>query len=237
MSTKSWIIFIALTIGILTSLVVFSGGSKLDVSKVDLNIVQTANSQDGNIGDHAFGKVGSPVTLIEYGDFQCPACGTYHPQIKAMIEKYADQLQFVFRNFPITSLHANAKAAAGTAEAAGLQGKYWEMHNKIYESQSSWSNLSSTERTKFFEGYATELGLDLAKFQADIAGTTNSTSVGNKIDYDYALGKKANVNGTPTFFLNGTLLDGKVWSDSTKLEAAINAELTTAGIALPATTK
>jgi len=218
-----------ITVGILALLIVFSGNSKLDVSTIDTNTVQTANDQNGNIADHVFGKVGSKVTLIEYGDFQCPPCGNIHPVIKKITEQYKGQLQFVFRNFPIASSHPNAKAAAGAAEAAGLQGKYWEMHNKIYESQASWSSLNSTERTNFFENYAKDLGLDIAKFNTDIA----ATSINEKINYDYALGKKAGVDATPTFYLNGIKLDQNALGDETKLKETINTELTKAGIALP----
>lgn len=233
MNKITWIIFAVVTVGILASLIIFSGNSKLDVSTTDTNTIQIANDQNGNIGDHVFGKAGSKVTLIEYGDFQCPPCGSIHPVIKAITEQYKDKLQFVFRNFPITTSHPNAKAAAGTAEAAGLQGKYWEMNNKIYESQSAWSSLSGTERTDFFAGYAKELGLDMDKYNADLAGTTNSASITMKINYDYALGKKAGVDATPTFYLNGVKLGSDALGDETKLKDAINAELTKAGIELP----
>jgi len=221
----TWIIFAVVTVGILASLIIFSGNSKLDVSTTDTNAIQIANDQNGNIGDHVFGKTDSKVTLIEYGDFQCPPCGSIHTVIKAITEEYKDKLQFVFRNFPITTSHPNAKAAAGTAEAAGLQGKYWEMNDKIYESQSDWSNLSGTERTDFFAGYAKELGLDMDKYNADLAGTTNSASITMKINYDYALGKKAGVDATPTFYLNGVKLSSDVLGNETKLKEAIDAEL------------
>lgn len=229
MNRITWIIFSVATVGILAMLIIFSGNTKLNVDAVDVNAIQTANAQNGNIGDHIFGNSGSKVTLIEYGDFQCPPCGNIHPTIKAITEQYKDQLRFVFRNFPIATSHPNAKAAAGTAEAAGLQGKYWEMHNKIYESQSSWSNLNITERTDFFANYAKELGLDISKFNADIT----TFAISEKINYDYALGKKAVVDATPTFYLNGTKLDSAVYGDETKLKDAIDAELTKAGIELP----
>jgi protein-disulfide isomerase len=128
-------------------MVVSSTNSNLNVNKVDTNTIQTANSQDGGIADHVFGKVGSKVTLIEYGDYQCPPCGAMFPVVKDVTEYYQNQLQYVFRNFPIPSLHPNAMAAAASAEAAGLQGKYWQMHNKLYDTQSDWSDLSATDRT------------------------------------------------------------------------------------------
>jgi protein-disulfide isomerase len=210
-------------------LVLFSKSTGLDVSKIDVTKIQTANSQNGKIADHVFGKVGSKVTLIEYGDFQCPPCASMYPRIKAISEQYSDQLQFVFRNFPISTIHANARAAAAAAEAAGLQGKYWPMHDKIYAGQSDWSELSETSRITYFAGLAKNLSLDVNKFKADMA----TTAINNKLDYDIALGKKAGVQGTPTFFLNGKLLESGDYGTDAKLKDVINAELKKAGIALP----
>lgn len=229
MNKTRWIIFIAVTLGLFGFLVMTSKSGQLDVSSVDVNAVQTGNSQNGNIAEHVFGKADSKVILMEYGDFQCPGCGTEHTIIKAVTEQYKGQIQFIFRNFPLSTIHPNGKAAAGTVEAAGLQGKYWEMHNKIYESQSAWSSLTGIDRTNFFESYAESLGLDTTKFKTDIA----SFSVTDKINYDYALGLKAGVNSTPSFFLNNKKVEPAVWGDATKLKEAINAELTNAGIALP----
>lgn len=230
MNKISWIIFSAVTVGALGLLIYFSDSTKTDVSKIDINTIQTADKQNGNIADHVYGKVGSKVILINYGDFQCPGCGSIHPVIKSVTEAYKGQIQFVFRNFPLTDAHPNAKAAAGSVEAAGLQGKYWEMFNKVYESQADWENLTGTERSDFFAGYAKSFGLDVDKFNTDVA----SAAVSKKIDFDKALGTKANVEATPTYYLNGTKLDSKVWSDETKLKEAINTELKKAGIALPA---
>ncbi|HUC96310.1 MAG TPA: thioredoxin domain-containing protein [Candidatus Saccharimonadales bacterium] len=229
MNKIKWIIFAVFTIGILAVLIMTSGSSRIDVSNVDLSAIQTANSQDGNIADHVFGKVDSKVILIEYGDYQCSACGNINPSITAITEQYKNQLLFIFRNFPLTTIHPNTKAAAAAVEAAGLQGKYWEMHAKVYAGQTSWENLGGTERTDFFANYASELGLDTAKFKTDMA----SMSVSDKIDYDAALGKKTGLDSTPTFYLNGVKLDPTDWSNSTKLKDKINAELTKAGIALP----
>ena len=229
MNKKSWIIFSVVTVAILTGLVMYSKKDNLDVSKIDVTKVQTANSQNGNIADHIFGKTDSKVTLIEYGDFQCPPCASVYPRLKAISEQYSNQLQFVFRNFPITSIHANAKAMAAAAESAGIQGKYWEMHNKIYENQSAWSELSETDRTPYIAGLDKALSLNVDKLKSDMA----SNNVSKKIDYDIALGKKAGVQGTPTIFLNGKLLDADSYGSDSKLKDAINAELKKAGIALP----
>lgn len=221
MDKVKWIIFAALSLSILGLLVAFSSGSKLNIDNIDINAIQTANDKDGNIADHVYGKTDSKVTFINYGDFQCPACGSNHPRIKTIVEQYKDKIRFVFRNFPLTSIHSNAKAAAAAAEAAGLQGKYWEMHDKIYENQSDWSSLSESQRVDFFTGYAKNLGLDTAKFSSDIA----SKNISDKISYDLALGQKAKVEGTPTFYLDGTKLDPSVWGDDAKLKDAIEKEL------------
>lgn len=229
MSKLAWIIFSTVTVAILVGLVIFSKGTNLDVSKINIDTIQTANSQDGKIADHVFGKVDSKVTLIEYGDFQCPPCAAVYPRIKAITEQDSNQLQFVFRNFPISTIHANARSSAAAAESAGLQGKYWEMHDKIYAGQSDWSELNETDRTDYYVKLAKSLSLDITKFKSDMA----SKDVAAKIDYDLALGKKANVQGTPTFFLNGKLLDPSVYGSDAKLKDAINAELKKAGVALP----
>jgi protein-disulfide isomerase len=235
LNKTSWIIFSVVTAGLFGLLIFFSNtnSTKINVDSVNLTAVQTGNKQNGNIGDQVFGKAGSKVTLINYGDFQCPGCGSAHSTIKTVTELYKEQIQFVFRNFVLTDIHANAKAAAGAAEAAGLQGKYWEMHNKIYESQSDWENLSGTERADFFTNYAKSLKLDTTKFNTDVA----SSAIGDKLDYDKALGVKAGVDATPTFYLNGTKLDSDVWGDEAKLKDAINTELKKAGIELPASEK
>ena len=225
MSRTSWIIFIVITLGILVSLVIFSGSSKSDVSKVNTNTIQAASSENGNIADHVLGKADSKVILVEYADYQCPGCGTIYPLVKSIAEQYKDQIQFVFRNYPLPELHPNAKVAAGSAEAAGLQGKYWEMHDKIYETQADWSNLTISERGKFFEGLATEIGLDINKFNTDLS----SPSITEKINFDTALAKKAGVEATPTFYLNGKKLESADYGTEAKFKAAIDAALKKAG--------
>ena len=232
---------------LLGGLIYLSNQGKLDVSNVDTNALQSANENNGNISDHTFGNAKSKVTLIEYGDFQCPGCGTAHPYIKSLTEKYKDQISFTFRNFPLTSMHPNALTAAAAAEAAGLQGKYWELHNTIFENQADWQSLSSDERTDYFVNLAKTAGLDANKFRTDF---TTNTSINKKIKYDQALGKKVGVTGTPQFMLNGEHLDqyvkdGKIvpqgteganpiWSDQDALETLILIPaLKKAGIELP----
>ncbi|HET8883869.1 MAG TPA: thioredoxin domain-containing protein [Candidatus Saccharimonadales bacterium] len=229
MSKTVWIIFAAVCVLLLGTLVALSNGKKVDVSNVNTGEVQTATEQSGNIADHVFGNADSKVILVEYGDFQCPGCGGAHPTVKALSEKYEDEIAFVFRNFPLTSIHPNALAAAAAAEAAGLQGMYWEMHNKLFENQDAWSNISATDRTEFFANYAKELGLDVETFKTDLA----SEAVSKKISFDMALGKKAGATGTPAFYLNGEVIEQPVWSDPAKFEAAITDALKEKNIPLP----
>lgn len=232
MSKKAWIIFVAVCVLILGSLVALSNSKKVDVGNVDSNKIQTASESSGNIGDHVFGKADSKVVLVEYGDFQCPGCGGMHPTIKTITEKYKDQVAFVFRNFPLTQIHPNALVAASAVEAAGLQGKYWEMHNVLFENQSSWVNASVKDRIDIFTQYAQTLGIDVTKFKTDLA----SDNVAKKIKFDMGVGKMINVSGTPTFYLDGKVVENKTW-DQDKFEAAIVAELKKNNIALPETAK
>lgn len=141
------------------------------------------------------------VVLVEYGDFQCPACGAYFPIVKEVVEKYKNDIQFQFRNFPLQQIHPNARAAARTAEAAGKQNKYWEMHDLLYEQQKTWEQ--STAVNTIFEGYAKQLGLDVAKFKTDFA----SSAVNETINADLAEGQRLGVNSTPTFFLQGKKIE------------------------------
>lgn len=228
MSKAAWIIFGSAIILIIGALVVYSrlNSPSTDVSSLNNNSIMAASDQNGQIGDHTFGKTDSKVILIEYGDFQCPSCGGAHPQIKEISETYKDKILFIFRNFPLTTIHPNARAASAAVEAGGLQGKYWEMHNLIFESQDQWNTLVGSARTDKFVSYAESLGLDKAKFLTDIA----ATGVNQKISFDQALGKKAAVDATPTFFLNGNKVETEtassvVQGDSAKLRALIDAAL------------
>lgn len=228
---KGWIIFSVVAVGLLTALVVASrsGAPQVDVENIDVNTVQVASDANGNIGDQVFGKTSSKVTLIEYGDFQCPGCKSAQPRVEAISEAYKDHITFVFRNFPLATIHANARAAAGAAEAAGLQDKYWEYHALLYDNQNVWKGLTDTDRTNVFVSYASSLGLDTARFTTDLG----EAAIGQKISFDQALGKKSRVDSTPTFFLNGTKLESDVWGSEAKLVEAINAELEKAGVTPP----
>jgi protein-disulfide isomerase len=213
---------------ILGALVIYSrlSNPSADVSNINSNAIAVASDQNGQIADHTFGKTDSKVILIEYGDFQCPSCGGAHPQIKELTESYKDQILFIFRNFPLTTIHPNARASSAAAESAGLQGKYWEMHNLIFENQDAWNTLVGQARTDKFTEYAVSLGIDKDKFLEGLS----AKSVNQKISFDQALGKKDAVDSTPTFFLNGEKISDEVSSstvqgDSSKLKALIDSLL------------
>ncbi len=219
MSKKSWIIFIVVVLGLLVSLVVWSKNNSTDINVDDINPYeeQVASVENGNIGDHVSGKLDSKVTLIEYADYQCPACGSIDPTIKEITNEYKDKIKFIYRNFPITSIHPNAKAAAGAAEAAGLQGKYWEMSSKLYENQSVWSNASGQQRADLFEGYANSLDLDIDKFSSDLS----LNEISQKISFDQTLAKESGVDATPTFFINKTKVNNEIIQDAQQADGAL----------------
>ncbi|OGK15476.1 hypothetical protein A2690_03105 [Candidatus Roizmanbacteria bacterium RIFCSPHIGHO2_01_FULL_39_12b] len=136
------------------------------------------------------------LTLVEFADFQCPACGQAHPLVKGLVEKYKNNLNYVFRHFPLPQ-HKNGFTASVAAEAAASQNKFWEMQDNLFSNQSEWSDLNDSNA--IFKKYAKELGLDTKKFEADL----KNKNIKNKINSDTADGKSLGVNSTPTFFLNG----------------------------------
>lgn len=225
MNKTGWIIFSVAVVALLGGLVAWTRitNPPIDVTGVENNSVVAASSQNGNIADHTKGSDQNKILLVEYGDYQCPGCASASPNINAIIEEYGENVTFIFRSFPLTSIHPNARAAAAVAEAAGLQGKFWEMHDTLYAKQNDWNSLDSSQRTTVFNGYASSLGLDTEKFKTDLT----SKEVAAKINFDMALGKKENVAATPTFFLNGEKLDEKtangiVQGDLTELKKKLD---------------
>lgn len=200
-----------------------SNQNKIDLSKVDTKKIIPANEQSGGIGDHVYDDTShnSKVTLIEYGDFQCPSCATVSPKILSLAKEYGKKITIIFRNYPING-HQNALSASAAVEAAGLQGKYWEMHSIIYEHQSDWSTASSTERTELYKKYAQKAGVaNIDKLISDM----QSSNISKKINFDKALGAKDKITGTPSFFLNGKELDSSVWGDDQALRKKIDEAL------------
>jgi len=218
MSKKTWMIFIVICVAVLGGLIFISRKDKINVDAIEMTKATAASNANGNIADHVFGNKDSKVVLIEYGDFQCPACGSAYPIIKEVTDAYKDKVAFIFRNNPLTAIHPNARAGSAAAEAAGLQGKYWDMHDALYENQTSWSSAAVDKRTDMFVAYASQIGVkDKEKFKKDM----ESKAVNDKIDFDLALGKRVPVSGTPTILLNNKKIESDVWSDKDKFKAAI----------------
>ena len=171
------------------------------------------------ISNHVRYPDASGVTLMVYGDFQCSACKPFYYLEKQVFENFPGQITFIFRHFPLDSIHPNARAASRAAEAASLQGQFFEMHDMLYENQDSWSNANQSQA--IFESYASALGLDLAKFKTDFA----SEAVNDTINADKQEGERQGVEGTPAYFLNGEKLDNSdintVEAFSAKIEAAL----------------
>lgn len=156
------------------------------------------------------------VTMVEFGDYQCPACGSYHPVVKQILKDFAGKVNFVFRNFPL-DVHKNSRPSAYAVEAAGLQGKFWEMHDKVFESQAAWNTLDNPMTV--FDKYAKDLGLDIKKFDTDV----NSSIILEKVKRDLVDGGALAVDATPTFYLNGEKLTnpGSLDDFETLIKAAI----------------
>jgi protein-disulfide isomerase len=166
--------------------------------------------------DHWLGPEDARVTLVEYGDYECPYCGEAYSIIKAVLQRLGEQVRFVFRDFPLSEAHPHARLAAYSAEAAGLQGRFWEMHDLLYEHQEA---LEPDDLI----GYAELLGLDVERFDRD----AGSREVAERVRADLLSGARSGVNGTPTFFINGQRYDGS-WA-ARPLFAALEAALAGAG--------
>jgi protein-disulfide isomerase len=162
--------------------------------------------------DHIQGPQRAPVTLVEYGDYECPYCGQAHYVLKDLTAALPDQVRLVFRNFPLSQIHPHAEQAAEAAEAAGAQGKFWEMHDTLYENQDALEEEDLL-------GYAQQLGLDLDRFQLELFQRVYAP----RVREDFISGVRSGVNGTPSFFINGRRHEG-AW-DLRSLTAAILANM------------
>jgi protein-disulfide isomerase len=157
--------------------------------------------------DHIQGPTAATVTLVEYGDYQCPYCGQAYPIVINLQERVGDQMRLVFRNFPLSTLHPHAQHAAEAAEAAGVQGKFWAMHDYLYEHQSHLDDAALLR-------YAEEIDLDVERFARDL----KDHKFAARVKEDFQSGIRSGVNGTPTFFINGLRHDAG-WD----LETLVNA--------------
>jgi protein-disulfide isomerase len=158
--------------------------------------------------DHLIGPADAPVSLLEYGDYQCPFCGAAHPVVKALVQRMGDSLCYVFRHFPVTTVHPDAELAAEAAEAAAGQGRFWQMHDRLFTHQQDLG-LPALER------HAGAIGLDVARFEREVSSHMHH----DRVREDFMSGVRSGVNGTPSFFINGERYDGS-W-DLESLAAAL----------------
>ena len=192
MNTKrifSWGIFIVIIGLIVWGMIAAS--QKASREKASLPLPNQVTSSDWTRGNAS-----STVILVEYSDFQCPACAAYFPMVEKLFKENANNMLFIYRHFPLTQ-HANAIPAAQAAEAAGKQGKFWEMYEMIFSTHDEWEN--SKDVKKIFSDYAVELGLNMTQYSEDFESKVTL----DKIDSDLKSGMMAGVNSTPTFYLNG----------------------------------
>jgi protein-disulfide isomerase len=188
---KQFAAILVIVVGLLIGMFIFTKDKSPD----------SGNGAAGQVSNHSVGAGTAGVTLIEYGDFQCPACKQYFPIVQEVKKAYGDKITFTFRHLPLVQIHPNAFIAARAAEAAGKQGKFFEMHDLLYLNQENWSSLPNP--TEIFEQYAQQLELDVEKFKADVA----SEAVNATINADLKEAQSFGATSTPTFVLNGKKID------------------------------
>jgi protein-disulfide isomerase len=197
-------------LGILAAIIIVFGGIFFISQNSGSNSSKSnTNSSNGQPTKHILGEGAAGVTFQEYGDYECPVCGTYYQPIQQAVDQNKAKIYFQFSNLPLVAIHQNAFAAARAAEAAGLQGKFWQMHDKLYTNQSAWSSLS-TPLDKFVD-YAKELKLDTAKFKTDYASSQVNDSINADVN---AFDKTNQEKATPTFFINGKYVPNSDLIDS-----------------------
>lgn len=187
MNIKTILIFIAVTLGVLGGV----GGLLWQFGQAgEKPVAEVAGEKK-----HVQGS--GSVTLVEFSDFQCPACQAVQEPLKQILKKYEGKVEFVYRHFPLVTIHKNAMAAAQASEAADLQGKFWEFHDMLFEKQADWSGLSDP-RDKFGE-YVAQIGIDIDKFKSDL----ESQVVKDRVAVDILATTRYRLSGTPTFYVNG----------------------------------
>ena len=186
---------IGITVLILVIGVVLTNSSTV-TTKIDPQTLQT--EMVIQVSDWVKGPENAKATLIEYSDFQCPACASYFPLINQAVDEFKDGLRVVYRHYPIREIHQNAQLSAQAAEAAGKQGKFWEMHDKLFDFQSAWSESGNAK--EMIIGYAQDMDLNTDQFRTDL----DSSEVADNVQSDYQSGLRLGISSTPTFFLNGT---------------------------------
>jgi protein-disulfide isomerase len=216
MSRKAFIIIIAIIVA-LAGYLIISGKSDNPTSN---SKETTANPAKIKSDDYLAGSKDKKYVVTEYIDLACPACGQFYPTMQSLIQKYGDQVTFVIRYFPLTSVHPNALVGARAAQAAGAQGKFFEMENKLYTNQSAWISISAGSAQKTIEGYAKSIGLNMTQYDHDFVSDATLT----RINEDRDLATKLGLTGTPSLFVNGKAL---TLNNQDDLEKAIKNILST----------
>ncbi len=176
-----------------------NSNKKVDESEAIKKAIE--NAPAGANPPNMLGSPTATVTVEEFADYQCPTCATVHPMMQEIAKIYGNRIKFIYRSFPLSTIHPHAYDAAVAAEAAGLQGKFWEMQNQLFPNQKEWAN--APDARKLFEGYAQKIGLDLDKYQNDVLGMGAQSRVKADVDRGRAIG----ISGTPTIYINDTPLD------------------------------
>lgn len=228
MNRNSWLVIAIICVLGLGALIFLTKKDSVNTDNLDPSKILESSAT--SIGDHVYGKKDAKVVVFEYADFQCPGCGGAHTNTPRIQELYKDKVAFVFRNYPLITIHPNALAAASVAEAANLQGKYWEMNNLLFERRTDWVNLAADKRGDMFLTFASQLGLNIDQFKSDLT----SSKIETKIRVDRSLGDKAGVSGTPSFHIgknkmNSTIVDDVIKKEGTLLMDAIDQALKDAG--------
>ena len=209
-------------LGILAALVIIFG-AVFALTQHSSNKAPSSTAQPSN---HVEGLGQKGVTLIEYGDYECPICELYYQPVKQVQAQFNNQIFFQFRNLPLSQVHPNAFAGARAAEAASLQGKFWQMHDALYDNQTAWVSLANPQSA--FDAYGKKLGLNISQFDSDYASSKVNDTINADLD---AFSKTGQQMSTPTFFLDGTYVDYSKITDSnnqpsvSKFVALINAEI------------
>lgn len=189
--------------GIILAIIIATTGIILFTNKKDSDVITDENGNTITVEatNHTKGDGGKGVTIVEYGDFQCPACAAYYPIVEQVVEKYKADVTFQYRHFPLSQIHNHAVLAHRSAEAAANQGKFWEMYGLLYENVSTWTNITDAE--PIFQSYAQSLGLNMDTYNADVKSAQTNAVVNKDIEAGKALG----VTGTPSFFIDGKRIE------------------------------
>lgn len=199
---------------------IIDGNNKaVNYKEYDFNAIIGPTKDNGEIGDHVKGDKDAPVVIVEYADYQCSACASINPRVRKVVDELDGKLAVVYRNY-LLPYHQNGTAAASAAEAAGLQG-YWEEYgDKLFEGQAEWYYATASERAEIFDRYFVEVTDgkgDLEKFNQDLS----SEAVSKKVSFDMGMGKRMNLEGTPSFYIDGQLID---WSNKNGSSVTVDGE-------------